>query len=347
MSRKLVAASLLLAAGFVVACGEPVAPPTDQVSSNPLQFTADPTTPITDCHTTITTPGDYTLVNDLVSTSADICGITVSGRLGGRVTLRLNGHRIAWNGSPDDIAGFSGLTIGSYVRVLGPGIIEGYWANVLLNGERSEVQGVTTRYPQSWNFLLGDFQVGGRHLKIEGNTLLGGPESGMLVAPGSSDIVVADNQFLGEGRIERSLRLDRATRVEIRNNVFRGAWQAILVEQGSNNSMIGNRIVEFPDYGIAMLSSVGNQVLRNTLKGNGFQVVAWGGSNHVVAGNTITNGGIGIAMDFGPDGPATGSLIERNTVLSNGTDLGEEQGCPSLNTWRFNIFSTASAPCLQ
>jgi parallel beta-helix repeat protein len=343
VNARLVKATLAL--GGVLAflgCREPTAPPIDPAQSPSLQLTAAPTTPVTECFTSITEPGDYTLMNDLVDCHPGNIFI-VSGRLGGRVTLRLNGHRIAWTGDPDAIVGSTGISVGSYVTVLGPGVVEGYWANIGIGGERSEVRGVTARYPQSWNVLV----AGARHLMIEGNAFKGGPEAGMLITGGSRGVVVVRNEFQGEFNIYEILQLKDVTGIEIRNNVFRNAWKAVTIDGGSSNIVVGNRVFDFREVGISLENTVSNQILGNTMRRNEVGVRVWGGGNHLVVGNTITDGGLGISMESGQTGPTSGNRIERNTVLDNSTDLGDELGCATQNLWLNNIFNTATSDCLH
>lgn len=336
-------ATLLMAGLFVITgCGEPVAPPIDQAPSTASQVIADPTIPVTACNATINQPGIYTLISDLID-CPPITGLAISGKLGGRVTLRLNGHRIAWTGLPDDIVGVSGLKIGSYVTVLGPGVVEGYWANLEIDGEHSHISGVLARYPQSWNALISN----SLEVELDGNNFVGGPEEGMLVDHGSRNIVIARNEFLGQNNIAQTLRLKGVSGVEVRNNVFRGASIALSIEGGGNNLVVRNRVFAFNGTAILLDNSSGNQILRNTLRGNQSGVVAWGGGTNVVIGNTITDGGIGISMEQGDNGPTTGNRILRNSVLDNSTDLGDDQGCATQNIWLDNIFDTATSPCLH
>lgn len=110
-------------------------------------------------------------VNDLFN--CQVYSVRVAGRLGAPVTLRLNNHRIAWAANPAETpVGTTALDIGSYATVLGPGVVEGYWANIGMSGEPSVLRGVTATNPQSYNLL-----AAGQHLLIQGNTFKGGARS--------------------------------------------------------------------------------------------------------------------------------------------------------------------------
>jgi parallel beta-helix repeat protein len=341
MYIKLARMSLLTGVMFAFAgCGEPTTPSLDQVPSSLDKVTEESAIPVSECGTTITGPGNYVLVKDLFN--CQVYSVRVAGRLGAPVTLRLNNHRIAWTANPVETpVGTTALDIGSYATVLGPGVVEGYWANIGLNGVQSVLRGVTATNPHSWNLL-----AAGQHLLIQGNTFRGGPVAGVQV-DGSSDLVLAGNHFrpAPHGNLADPALLLRSTGVEVRENDFREVLTGIIAQGGGNHRIVHNVFSNTLNAGIHLQWSNGNQILRNVMRTNHqWGILLWGGGSNTIRDNTVTDGGTGISLESG----TAGNIIQGNYVVNNsGLDLGEEAGRCDLDTWLNNTFITAWPLCIQ
>ena len=97
--------------------------------------------------------------------------------------------------------------------------------------------------------------------------------------------------------------------------------------------------------GVTVFDSNQNRFIHNNLSGNGGEgLILINGSNNTVRHNTVdSNVSIGIDVDA----TGSGNIFDDNVALGNSTDLVDENGDCTHNTWTDNIFNSNSPVCID
>ena len=166
----------------------------------------------------ITAPGTYTLTRDIIGCPHwSAVQITADD-----VTLRLNGHRISGFGYEYQMPAIAAG--GRNIRILGPGLVEGYLAGATISGvEHFEMREVTFVHTPDYGLWI----YGGRDVRIVDNTFTG--MNYIAIAGGADSLLIAGNRFDGTGHNgENGLRVSGNALV-IRDNHIHDFGFGILV----------------------------------------------------------------------------------------------------------------------
>lgn len=290
---------------------------------------------------------DTTLDSDLVNCPNN--GIVIGAD---NITLDLNGHTIDGDGAlvdpcqgeacdlgVDNTAGHDGITIkGGAVRdfatglfLLGAGdnrlqrlVVSGSFFSGLLVGESTRTRleqsaitrnGLTTDEAGMVFFASDDSQ-------ILGNLVSGNGDIGMVVVGSADGNHILDNTILDH--IEAGIAIDGVGNEVRGNRVLRNADGIIIV--GNDNTITRNIVREAfgcPDgcgYGISFEGGSNNLIAQNTIAQSirGIRVDAFAAAavGTIIRANVVTNiSADGIVINLEQAGPVRGTALDRNLVV--------------------------------
>jgi hypothetical protein len=301
----LLAAVALIGLGLVV-----VAPPSFAKKSGPA------------CGDTITT--DITLHADLVDCPNN--GLIIGAD---DITLNLNGHTIDGDDElidpcPEDTCdiGIDDPVGHAGVRVVGGTITEFGFGVLLAGADQYTLSGLTA----TDNIFAGVLAFDTTHLSMAHSTVtrngLHTDFSG-VAAFGVTESVFAHNHIEDNGDIG-IFAVEGMARTKIVDNRLGGNPEAGMIVEGSGMTINGNHLAIQQD-GIIVAGDY-NMVRRNHITGVpgchpdcGFGISFEGGVGNVIENNHVARAHWGIRVDAFA-GPATGTIIRRNTVILAGED---------------------------
>jgi YVTN family beta-propeller protein/parallel beta-helix repeat protein len=115
----------------------------------------------------------------------------------------------------------------------------------------------------------------------------------------------------------------------------------------TGNVFLGNISTFNNQHGFTLNGATNNIFGSNTANGNGARgFLLFNASGNNVKDNTFNNNGqSGVRIEAGT---GTGNSLRKNTATNNGlVDLQDDNANCDMNTWKQNIFGTASRPCIQ